>query len=94
LDLDGECCFPVGGGVTTKEWIYSPSANFTFSTDKTKPAIVCQGLTGIDLNNCLSYVADADGQPKYTAHLGTTLYYAFSPGQATSICSSFTTCVN
>ena len=92
LDVDGLCCFPTGGAVTTKEWMYSPSADFTFSTNKTKPAIVCQGLTSVDLNNCLNYVSDDSGGAKPVAHLGIGLYYAFAPGQALSICDNFQTC--
>lgn len=92
LKTDGQCCLPPAALLTTKEWIYSPSNNFTFSTTKTAPAIVCQGLTGVNLNNCLNYVSDSNGDPKILAHYGVTPYYPFSPGTAGGVCSSYGTC--
>jgi len=92
LGAEGTCCVPTGGTITSKQWVYSPSADFTFSINKTQPAIVCQGLTGVDLNNCLNYVADSNGDPIPLAHYGTTLYYAFSPGESLGICDYFDTC--
>jgi hypothetical protein len=92
LKTDGQCCLPPSAVTTTQEWIYSPSNNFTFSSTKTEPAIVCQGLTGINLNNCLSYVSDSNGDPKILAHYGVKPYYAFSPGTAGGVCASYGTC--
>jgi len=92
LKDDGTCCLPPSALATTQEWIYSPSNNFTYSTTKTTPAVVCQGLTGLDLGTCLAYVADADGNPKILAHYGVKPYYAFSPGTAGGVCASYGTC--
>lgn len=92
LKTDGQCCLPPSALTTTKEWIYSPSNGFTFSTNKTAPAIVCQGLTGVNLNNCLNYVSDSNSQPKVLAHYGVTPYYAFSPGTAGGVCASYGAC--
>jgi hypothetical protein len=92
LRTDGQCCLPPSAVTTTQEWIYSPSNDFTYSSTKTEPAIVCQGLTGLDLNTCLSYVSDANGDPKILAHYGVKPYYAFSPGTAGGVCASYGTC--
>jgi hypothetical protein len=93
LNLDGQCCIPPQQLTANPRWIYSPSNNFTYSTDKTVPDTVCQGLTSTNLTSCLNYVADDKGEPKILAHKGITLYYAFAPGQAgTGICSAYTSC--
>lgn len=92
LKQDGVCCLPPSAVSTTKEWIYSPSNDFTYSSTKTEPAIVCQGLTGLDLNNCLSYVSDDNGDPKVIAHYGVIPYYGFSNGTAGGVCVSYGIC--
>lgn len=93
LNLDGQCCIPPAQLTTNPRWVYSPSNNFTYSTDKTLPDIVCQGLTSTDLTSCLNYVSDSNGDPKILAHKGITLYYPFTHGQAgTGICTAYTTC--
>lgn len=93
LEPDGVCCTPPQQLNPTPRWVYSPSNNFTYSTDVTEPAVICQGLTATDLTTCLNYVSDSKGKAKILAHKGITLYYAFSPGQAGSgICASYSTC--
>lgn len=92
LDDDGECCIQPGQTISTARWIYSPSQNFTYSTDKTDPAIVCQGLTDTNLETCLNKVSDENGDPKIIAHKGITPYYGFSDGNAGSVCASYGAC--
>ena len=93
LNVDGQCCIPPLEINPNPRWVYSPSNNFTYSTDKTSPDIVCQGLTAANLTSCLNYVSDAEGKPKILAHKGVTLYYAFTNGTAgTGICIAYTTC--
>jgi hypothetical protein len=91
LEIDGQCCMPPSALISSKRWIYSPSNNFTFSSDKLQPAIICQGLTSTNLTNCLNFVTGTDGGPKILAHKGTEIYYGFAPGPAgPSICTSYT----
>jgi hypothetical protein len=93
LSTEGQCCIPPLQLNANPRWIYSPANNFTYSTDKSAPDIVCQGLTASNLTSCLNYVSDAEGNPKILAHRGITLYYPFTNGQAGSgICGSYTTC--
>ena len=93
LKVDGQCCVQPSTITPNPRWIYSPSNNFTFTTDKLKPAVICQGLTGGNLTTCLNYVSGSDGEVKILAHRGTAVYYGFSPGQAsTTICSSYGAC--
>lgn len=92
LKVDGQCCLPPSASTTTKEWIYSPSNNFTFSTTKTAPSVVCQGLTGLNLSNCTNFVSDSNGNAKVVAHYGVTPYYGFAPGSAGGVCASYGSC--
>tara|TARA_R110001632_G_scaffold148910_4_gene266160 strand:- start:1717 stop:2289 length:573 start_codon:yes stop_codon:yes gene_type:complete len=92
LDSDGQCCVQPGQTNSTNRWIYSPSQNFTYSTDVTDPAIVCQGLTGTNLETCLNKITDDNGDSKVIAHKGIIGYYGFSNGDAGSVCESYSTC--
>lgn len=92
LKTDGTCCIPPSATISTQEIIYSPSNNFSYTTTKIAPAIVCQGLTGLTLNTCLAYVSDANGEPKILAHYGVKQYYGFSPGNAGGACASYGPC--
>jgi hypothetical protein len=92
LRANGLCCVPPSASASTQEWIYSAADDFTFSSTKTEPAVVCQGLIGVDLNNCLNYVSDADRNPLILAHYGVKPYYAFSPGTAGALCDSYAAC--
>ena len=92
LRLDGQCCVQPSTTLPTKRYIYSPSKNFSYSTDITNPDVVCQGLGGTQLQECLNMVSDENGDPKPIAHRDVTVYYGFSNGNAGSVCSSYATC--
>lgn len=89
LDLDGTCCIPPSSVIPTAQWMYDPTAGYTFSTTKVTPAVVCQSLSGSAQTTCLNYVTGTDGNVKPLAHKGITTYYPFTVGPATSICASY-----
>lgn len=94
IDLETSlCCLPPSAVTPTARWVYLPSNDTTFSLDETSPDVVCQNEMGSNYDACINLVTDENNNPTVLAHKGIELYYAFSPGQATSVCSSFVPCV-
>ena len=92
LKVDGQCCVTNGNPIPSTTWIYSPSHNFSYSTNKTSSSIVCQGLVGQALTDCLAMVSNPDGTPKIIAHRGITSYYGFSSGLPGAVCTGLAGC--
>lgn len=92
LTFDGQCCIPNNSMTPTPRWVYDSATDFTYSLDPLDPDVACASLVGTEQSACINRLSDANGDPKYVAHRGIVLYYGFSPGQANSICSSFTPC--
>uniref|UniRef100_A0A6C0CG64 Uncharacterized protein n=1 Tax=viral metagenome TaxID=1070528 RepID=A0A6C0CG64_9ZZZZ len=93
IDLAGNgCCVPPSSIIPDPTYIYDPTSNFTYSTTKVAPSIVCQGTAGITATTCLATVTDKDDTTKPLAHKGITVYYPFAYGPVPSICTSYTPC--
>lgn len=92
LKVDGQCCVTNANPIPNPTWIYSPSQDFSYSTNKTQPAIVCQSLVGQALTDCLANVSNPDGTPKVIAHRGIVSYYGFASGQPGAVCASLAAC--
>lgn len=92
LTQDGLCCVPPAVATPTTRWIWLAATDTTYSNDSLPSSVVCNGLTGTNLEACENLVNDSNGDPKPVAHYGITPYYVFSFGQPSSVCNSFTTC--
>ena len=92
LDPKGLCCKPPSQNNTSLRYIFDPDSKYTYSFVSTDPKVVCQSFAGQENNTCLAFVSNSDGSSKPLAHKGIVIYYAFAPGQASSVCESYISC--
>lgn len=93
LDPNGVCCHLPASATVTDRYIYLPDTDRTYSLTPSNVSAVCQGLTGQQLVDCQTEVADSSNQLKIVSHRGIKIYYTFALGQAPStVCQNFEAC--